>query len=36
MSKGKLLIEVTQIGLDLIGIVDPTGLADAASGIISL
>ncbi|MEZ6129834.1 MAG: hypothetical protein R3C59_14215 [Planctomycetaceae bacterium] len=36
MSKAKLLLEVAQIGLDLIGIVDPTGLADAASGIISL
>ena len=35
-SKADILLEITQIGLDLIGIIDPTGLADAASGAISL
>ncbi len=35
-SKAQLLLDIVQIGLDMIGIVDPTGLADAASGVISL
>ncbi len=32
----ELILDMTQISLDLIGIVDPTGAADAASGLISL
>jgi hypothetical protein len=32
----ELILDITQLSLDLIGIVDPTGAADLASGAISL
>lgn len=32
----KLALEVVQFALDLVGVVDPTGVADAVSGLISL
>ena len=31
----ELILDLTQVTLDLIGIVDPTGAADVASGLIS-
>jgi Peptidase C39 family len=35
-QQSNLILDLTQVSLDLIGIVDPTGAADVASGAISL
>jgi hypothetical protein len=35
-SKNELIVDIVQFALDIVGIVDPTGTADAASGLISL
>jgi len=35
-DRGELIADVTQIGLDIVGIVDPTGIADLSNAAISV